>query len=230
MSRLALLLLVAPACTLDIGIGSDPYAGIANDPCLAGNVRETSQACVVPSWGVKIDGATKEWAAVPEVPTPNGCASGACEPALVIEKVQLARIVTMVPNYRFEFRVQLAAPPLATDPDVSYVLQLESTYQRWRNDLDALVANADVLRYQRNGIFIEPPSNFLHGYDFAWTDDGFEGTINTDYMPFPDGAVITFYTMRAGQPVYMPQPMTACWADDDVASDPCSGIGPELNP
>ena len=219
-----------PACTIDIGIGSDPYAGIADDPCLPGNVRETSQACVVPSWGVTIDGATKEWASVPEVATPNGCASGACEPALVVERVQLARIVTMAPTYRFEFRVQLAAPPLTTDPDVSYVVQLESTYQRWRDDVDALVATSTGLRYQRNGLFVEPPSNFVHGYNLAWTDDGFEGTINTDYVPFPDGAILTFGTKRAGETVYKAPAMAACWADDDVASDPCSAIGPDVNP
>src|SRR5437899_7250744 len=103
MSRIALALLVtAPACSIDIGLGSDPYAGIADDPCQPGNVRETGMACVVPSWGVTIDGATKEWTSVPTLATPNGCASGTCEPALTVENVQLARIVTKAPTYRFE--------------------------------------------------------------------------------------------------------------------------------
>ena len=228
MTRPWLLLVVvaAPACTLDWGIGSDPYAGIADDPCQPGNLRETGEACVVPTWGVKIDGETKEWTSVPALATPNGCASGTCEPALVVDRVQLARIPTLAPDVRFEFRVQLAAPPLTTDPDVSYVVQLASTYQRWRDDLDALVASATGVRYQRNGIYIEPPSNFTHGYNFAFTADGFEGTINSDYVPFPDGANITFYTMRAGQTVYTPAPILACWTANDVASDPCSGVGP----
>ena len=219
--RPLLYCLLLSGCALDLGLGSDPYGNLENDPCQVGNIRDGDTACVVPTSHVVVNGDVSEWTTVPAIAETAPCTAEPCV-GLTVTQFQVGRTSASTDTF-LVVHVTTDAAPVATDPDIAYVIDFESLEIPYHDATAQLVSATDGVHFKLSNVDVSPPAGMTRPYAFAYAPDGFEAAIPVHYLPFADGVAVRFFATRAGVPVSDPTWLAACWSTDDRVLDPCGG-------
>jgi hypothetical protein len=217
--------------------GDDPYGDVSGDPCSPGNVRNGNAWCAAPVAPIVIDGDVSDWAGVEAIPLAQKCLVPPCE-GYAADQLQFARATDADGKPVLAFRVRLAGgeTPREDTPYTRYVISLSDTPDYPVRVHDDLIAGGGIIELEKNGYVTRPPASQTY-YALAWTADGYELSVRTDYVPYPFGARIAVRGLTSEGPNWQdavdPTPVArACWYDgfqkgshlDDWRGDPCRKV------
>jgi len=222
----ALLVLLSTVSSCDLGLGTDPYRGIANDACLAGNTRRTGQACVLSSAGIVIDGQAADWEAIASIPLAGTCA-GSCDMPLPVA-LQLATVSREDGERALAWRLVLDRAPPQLDSAVRYAIEFRPLPTWNARSVDAVELSAGVSWYVKSGNparMVDDPKR-PSPWAATWTSDGWEGEAATGLIALRGGVVASARVDRHDGSEWRTQWVSdrarGCWEQDAIKLDPCS--------
>jgi hypothetical protein len=219
--------LAAAGCNAKVG--SDPYGGLASDPCMEGNVRSTGQACVLPEQAISTDGQVEDWAG-PAVIGLRGECHGACDVPLPVS-LQMALHTSKSYGRALAVRIVLDGAAPQSDETVRYAVELRSMPAFAAPTVDTFSLSGQVRTYTKAASAVKYiGANLERPYAAAWTSDGLEAWVATALVGLRAGVSVTVRVDRqtAGQwrTVWAGQPSRGCWESDAIKQDPCDARAP----
>ena len=221
--RTVLFALLCMSC--DLGIGSDPNPPTA--PCLAGHVRASGKACTAPGAAIAVDGKTSDWSGLDSIPVTQSCVTAPCQGQLV-DSMQVAQF-TASGWTMLAIHVHVAGGNPTNRNDTRRLeLHFAALPAEAPAAEDVFYAGQSGIGWIRAGRDQTPPVGTRPVFDFAWTADGYELAVPTDYLPFDGAMTVTAAGAAFDGTNWNPitsQPVAArmCWFDGPAGKDdPCA--------